>query len=129
VSRRMTPFERDLDQWSSDPTFQEEYQRTRAEVAAVDELVRGLDAHRARLGVSKAGLARLTRSEPSVIRRLLTTSDPNPQLATFVEVASALGLRLVLEPAAGLAPVSGARLEAGTQRRNSKRRELDLTPA
>ena len=76
-----------------DPTFQQEYQRARAEIAQVDTVMRQLDALREASGVSKAELARLIGKNPSTVRRLFT-SEVNPELKTIAAMASALGARI-----------------------------------
>lgn len=76
-----------------DPTFQQEYQRARAEIAQVDTVMRQLDALREASGVSKAELARLIGTNPSTVRRLFT-SEVNPELKTIAAMASALGARI-----------------------------------
>lgn len=80
-----------------DPEFREAYERTRREIAIVDELVSRLEALRDDRGMTKASLARAIGKNPAVIRRLLTASG-NPELKTFVALANALDADVVLVP-------------------------------
>lgn len=81
-----------------DPEFRDEFLRQRARTLTLDRIVSRLEERRESLGVSKAELARHLQGSPPAVRRLLTTTNPNPTLATLVDVAGALGLRLTLEP-------------------------------
>lgn len=76
-----------------DAAFKAEYQRTRAEIAQVDAIMRRLDALRESSGISKAELARLIGRNPSTVRRLFT-AEVNPELKTIAAIANALGARL-----------------------------------
>ena len=80
-----------------DPEFREAYERSRREIAIVDELLSRLEALRDDRGMTKAGLARAIGKNPAVIRRLLTASG-NPELKTFVALANALDADVVLVP-------------------------------
>lgn len=84
-----------------DPKFAKKYARARAEVDAVDRIVRALDEARIDVGMSKAELARQISAKPEIVRRLFTSKSANPTLATVVKVASALGFTLVLASARG----------------------------
>ena len=101
MTRRRTLFDQDVEVWSSDEHFREEYGRARAEIDGVDQLIRALDGRRASLGLSKADVARAMQAEPSVVRRLFTAADSNPTVTTLIELTDALGLRVVLEKQAG----------------------------
>lgn len=89
-----TAFERDLQRDLKDPVFREEYERARARIAAIDEMLNQLDQRRRELGLSKAELARRANANEVVIRRLFSAPDQNPTFATLVDVTHALGLEL-----------------------------------
>jgi DNA-binding phage protein len=80
-----------------DPEFREDYERSRLEIAIVDDLVNNLEALRDDQGMTKAGLARAIGKNPAAIRRLLTASG-NPELKTFVALANALDADVVVVP-------------------------------
>lgn len=67
--------------------------------------------------MSKAELARAIGAEPAVVRRLLSSSAPNPTLGTLAEVAAALGLQVRLVPmrAADRKAITDALLLGATQ--------------
>jgi DNA-binding phage protein len=88
----------DFDAEMRDPEFREEFLRQHVRTLTVDRIVNTLEERRESLGVSKADLARHLHGSPPAVRRLLTATNPNPTLATLVDVAAALGLRLTLEP-------------------------------
>ena len=79
---------------SSGPRSRVDHART----LTIDRIVNDLEAQRVRLGITKAELARHLQTSAPAIRRLLTNGDANPKLATIVDVAGALGLRVTLEP-------------------------------
>jgi DNA-binding phage protein len=91
-----TGFDKFFEEQMRNRAFAKGYARARAEVDAVDRLVRALDETRIELGVSKAELARLISAKPEVVRRLFTSKAPNPTLTTLVKVASALGFTVQL---------------------------------
>lgn len=84
-----------------DPEFREEFLRQHARTLTLDRIVNALEERREALGVTKADLARHLQDSPPAVRRLLTASNVNPTLATLVDVAGALGLRVTLEPIPG----------------------------
>lgn len=87
----------DFDAGMRDSEFREEFLRQHARTLTLDRIVNALEERREYLGVSKADLARHLQGSPPAVRRLLTATNPNPTLATLVDVAAALGLRLTLE--------------------------------
>ena len=91
-----TGFDKFFEEQMRNRAFAKGYAKARAEVDAVDRLVRALDETRIELGVSKAELARLISAKPEVVRRLFTSKAPNPTLTTLVKVASALGFTVQL---------------------------------
>ena len=96
--RTKTGFDRYFDERMKEPVFAAEYAKARAEIDAVDTLIRALDQARERSGMTKAGLARRIRAKPEIVRRLLTDAGGNPTMTTVLKVASALGCHLELVP-------------------------------
>lgn len=95
---RKTAFDRYVDEQKKSPTFAAEYERVGAEILAVDDLIRLIDAERVDLGMSKADLARKVSTTPAAMRRLLTSGEANPTITTVLDVLAAVGLRLTLLP-------------------------------
>ena len=93
-----TSFDQYLDEQLKDEEFHREYELARAQIAAVDEIVRRIDTARTDLGMSKADLARAMRVEPSAVRRLLTEQSSNPTIATLAKAAYAVGLEITVTP-------------------------------
>ena len=60
-----------------DAKFARRYAKARAEIDAVDRIVRALDEARIALGMSKADLARLISAKPEIVRRLFTSKGAN----------------------------------------------------
>ncbi len=79
-----------------------EYARHRAaesvRIAALRAIVAQLNNAREEANLSKSQLARAIGSDPSVVGRLLCAHTENPTLATVVEVAAAVGLKICLVP-------------------------------
>jgi DNA-binding phage protein len=96
--RDKTGFDRYVDERMKDPAFAAAYAEARAEIDAVDSLIRALDRARERSGLTKAELARRIRAKPEIVRRLLTNSRGNPTMSTVLTLASALGFHLELVP-------------------------------
>lgn len=92
MTKPRTAFERDLKHDLEDPVFRAEYERARARIEAIDNVLSQLDERRRELGLSKAELARRAHANEVVIRRLFSAPDQNPTFATLVDVAHALGL-------------------------------------
>jgi len=93
-----TAFDKYFDQRMKNPAFGPSYREARAIIDSTDALVRTLDQARLLAGVSKADLARQIEARPEVVRRLFTTDDANPTLATVLKLANALGFHLELVP-------------------------------
>ena len=91
-------FDQYLDEQLEDEDFRREYELARAQIAAVDEIVRRIDTARTDLGMSKADLARAMRVKPPAVRRLLTEQSPNPTIATLAKAAYAVGLEITVTP-------------------------------
>jgi DNA-binding phage protein len=81
-----------------DPNFARAYAAESARIEAIDSVINALDEARGMAGLSKAALARAIGSEPSVVRRLLSSDSVNPTLGTIAEVAAALGMKVTLTP-------------------------------
>ncbi len=77
-----------------DRRFASAYREARAEIDAVDGLMRQLDEARKRARLSKADLARRVSAPQESVRRLLTAKRTNPTLQTVVRLARAVGLRV-----------------------------------
>lgn len=100
-TRTRTGFDRYFDDRMKDPAFAAEYGQARAEIDAVDTLIRALDQARERSGLSKAALAGRIDAKPEIVRRLLTDTGGNPTMTTVLKLASALDCRLELVSNAG----------------------------
>ena len=100
-TRPRTTFDRYFDERMQDPKFAAQYRAARAEIDAVDGLIRALDAARLLRGLSKADLARRIGARPEMIRRLLTATRGNPTMETVLKVASAVGYHVELVPNRG----------------------------
>ena len=105
---RKTAFDRYVDEQKKSPTFAAEYERVGAEILAVDDLIRLIDAERVDLGMSKADLARKVSTTPAAMRRLLTSGEANPTITTVLDVLAAVGMRLTLLPSSASKPASVA---------------------
>jgi len=98
MAPRKTGFDKFVGEQMKRPRFATAYGRARAEIDAVDDLIRALDEKRIAISMTKAELARRISASPEVVRRLLTAADANPTMETVLRIAHAVGLRLALEP-------------------------------
>jgi DNA-binding phage protein len=89
-----------LNEELKDPEFRAEFEREQREIAAIDAIVNTLEGVRAKLGISKAELARQIGKNPAAVRRLLT-APVNPELRTVVNLADALGYEVRVVPKKG----------------------------
>ena len=105
-TRKKTAFDRYVDEKKKSPTFAAEYERVGAEIRAVDDLIRLVDAERVDLGMSKADLARKVSTTPAAMRRLLTSGEANPTITTVLDVLEAVGLRFTVLPRSSSKPPS-----------------------
>lgn len=80
-----------------DPEFRAEYERTRRELAQVNEVMRVLDSLRVGAGLTKAELAREIGRNDAVVRRLFT-AQVNPELRTVAALAAALDAEIQIVP-------------------------------
>ena len=97
----------------TDRDFKRQFETARAEIASVDALVRALDARRALAGMTKAALAKRAGMKPELIRRLFSSSDPNPTLDTVVRLTTALDCTLGLAPRQNARPGKVAARKSG----------------
>lgn len=67
-----------------------------ARLRALDDLVDTVLDRLALLGWTREELARRAELNAAALRRLLTSADANPTLATMTAIAASLGLRLEL---------------------------------
>lgn len=88
----------DLAEDLKDPDFLREYIVESMRIATIDRIVNELDEARSAADLSKAALARAISSEPAVVRRFFSAGQVNPTLGTLAEIATALGMRITLEP-------------------------------
>jgi DNA-binding phage protein len=91
-------FWEDLARDLQDAEFAREYIIESVRIATIDAVINSLDDARVSAGMSKAALARAIGAEAATVRRMFSTSRPNPTLGTLAEVAAALGLRITVEP-------------------------------
>lgn len=84
---------RTVDTLKADPAFRPEYERSRAAIEQIDEIVRQLDERRKQLGLTKAELARMIGKNPAHVRRLFTAGG-NPEIQTITALTVAMGGRL-----------------------------------
>lgn len=108
---KKTGFDKYFDHQMRDPRMRAAYEASRARIAMIDGLVRALDEARQEQGLTKAELARRIGAEPAAIRRLLTTPEPNPTMATFVSAAQALGLEINVTPMRRASRSDGRRVQ------------------
>jgi DNA-binding phage protein len=99
--RQKTGFDKYVQARLQDRGFASAYKEARAEVDAVDGLMRQLDDARRRVKLSKADLARRASTPQESVRRLLTAKRTNPTLQTVVRLARAVGLRVEFARATG----------------------------
>ena len=97
-----TVFWTDLQQDLQDPEFRRAYVLETMRISATDDIVNAFDEAREQAGMSKADLARAIGLEPASIRRLFSAQAPNPTIGTLSDIATALGLRITIEPLAAL---------------------------
>jgi ribosome-binding protein aMBF1 (putative translation factor) len=102
--RTKSGFDKFFDEQMKSPSVAKRYTEARAEVDAIDKIVRALDAAREKGGLTKADLAAAIETRPEVVRRLFTTRKPNPTLSTLIRLAAALGYRVELVRDAGPRP-------------------------
>lgn len=87
--------------YATSPEGVEEYERTVHSLVAVRELLMSIDSERRHAGLSKAELARRIHADPSVIRRLFSSSGSNPTFKTILDILWALDVEIVFSPRRG----------------------------
>lgn len=95
-TKTKTGFDKLFDEQMKSASFAKSYAEARAEVDAIDNMVRALDAARERSGLTKAELAAAIDARPEFVRRLFTAKSPNPTLSTLIRLAAAVGYRIEL---------------------------------
>lgn len=91
-------FWNDLTRDLEDPVFLRDFVIESMRIAMTDRIINALDTAREAAGLSKAELARIIQVEPATIRRLFSSDHSNPTLSRLAEIATALGMRITLEP-------------------------------
>lgn len=109
-----------------DPVYAAAYREARAEIDAVDALVRELDDERKRQGLTKAALAERSGVPAMSLRRLFTAEDPDPKLSTIMPISQALGRPLGLPKAPAIQPAL-AHFEAPVSYKSAKNRTRERT--
>jgi DNA-binding phage protein len=100
MARQRTAFDEFLTERMSNPEVASAYAEARAEVDQVDQFMRALEAARAASGLSKAELARQTNMPAAGVRRVLSSEDANPTIATVLGILRTMGLGLQIVPTA-----------------------------
>jgi ribosome-binding protein aMBF1 (putative translation factor) len=98
ATRRKTGFDSYFDKRMKEPEFAAAYRSARAEIDAIDSLVRALDQARVEQGLSKSELARRIGARPELVRRLFTDKQANPTWKTVTSLAKELDCHLELVP-------------------------------
>ncbi len=93
-------YEQYRNQRLADPDFRSHYELHRVGIDAADRIVADVEARRAELGLTKADLARLVGRRPESIRRLVSGGIVNPRLMTVSEMATVLGMEIIVQPTA-----------------------------
>ena len=114
ANKAKTGFDRYVHARIQDRDFASDYRDAKAEVDAVDRLMRQLDEARTRARLSKADLARRASAPEESVRRLLSAKRSNPTLQTVLRLARAVGLSVELTEARGAG--RRQRVSAGAQR-------------
>lgn len=94
-SSRKTGADKYFERRSREPGYVDAYKEARRRNDTVDCLMKDFDQRRKSLGLSKADLARQADLAPEMVRRLFSTTNPNPTIGTLTMLADALGLELV----------------------------------
>lgn len=91
-------FRKDVEADLNDPEYRRASVLARHRIATIDGIVNELDARRDECGLSKADLGRMAGMNAAAVRRLFTNAAANPTLGTLADLATALGLRVTLQP-------------------------------
>jgi DNA-binding phage protein len=98
MAQQRTAFDDFFDQQMRNPEVASAYAEARAEVDQVDQFMRALEAARTASGLSKAELARLSKMPAAGVRRVLSSEDANPTIATVLSILRTMGLGLQIVP-------------------------------
>jgi DNA-binding phage protein len=101
---RRTGAETHLAARMNEPAYRAAYDTAKRRIAQVDALVQALDERRARLGMTKAELARRAELAPEAVRRLFSVDAPNPTISTLIALADALDLEVMPRPRRATSP-------------------------
>ena len=82
----------------AEPGMQERYERARRSALLTHQLLQLIDAEREKAGLTKAELASRIGTNPSAVRRLLTSGTSNPTLRTTLSLLDVLGLEVSVKP-------------------------------
>ncbi len=82
----------------AEPGMYERYERTRRSALLTHQLLQLIDAEREKAGLTKAELASRIGTNPSAVRRLLTSGTSNPTLRTTLSLLDVLGLEVSVKP-------------------------------
>ena len=129
AARTKIGFDPYLDDRMKDRGFAAEYGEARAEIDAVDGLIRELDRARERSGLTKAEVARRIDAKPEIVRRLLTEAGSNPTMTTVLKVAAAVGCHLDLVPNSRRNSTEPGRPQGGIRLSGSPSRSADAAAA
>ena len=124
-----TLYERYRAEQLADPEFRDAYERARAEIDQIDQVISALDHRREELGMSKAALARAVGAPADSIRRLFSADSANPTLKTLLQLAHALRLELILVPEPAEIPMEGQMEFPESVRRAAAARRSSSAPA
>ena len=100
----------------AEPGMQERYERARRSALLTHQLLQLIDAEREKAGLTKAELASRIGTNPSAVRRLLTSGTSNPTLRSTLSLLDVLGLELSVKP------------KQRTRRRRTSRSSPDSVP-
>ncbi len=125
-SSKPNAFERSVAQKMQSPTFTKAYLTERAEIDAVDGVIRAIEVARIHTDISKTELARRIATLPESVRRLLTAERVNPTLVTVLRLFAAVGLRLSVAPDGHRKRAKGPKRPSGrvTKAQQAARRKL-----
>ncbi len=87
-------FEEFLDGQLADPAFRAGFERKRAKIKSIAEVLRVIEEVRERENIPKAEIARRMDRKPEAISRLLRGEGSNPTLDTLIDLVDAVGLEL-----------------------------------
>jgi DNA-binding phage protein len=95
-STKPTAYDRFVAKKLRSPAFAAAYASERAEIDAIDAVIRAVEDARIDIGMSKAELARRIAASPESVRRLLTAERVNPTFRTTFRLLHAVGLAFAI---------------------------------